>query len=191
MVLAAATFLIPPIVEQAAKVGARGAAETVAVSLCFITSAGAAALGLSPLLGAYAAGLAAGESKAKVEQFVDHLRLMFGSLFFTYVGTLVDARLFLEPTVIATTSALAVLALLVKTLAAAAPAALKFAPRQALSIGMGMVPMGDLGLVLASMALQTGVIGGREYAELVGVVAVTTFIAPALFTRLCRDVGEE
>ncbi len=193
LVLAAATFLIPPIVDQAARLGARGAAETVAVSLCFITAAGAGAVGLSPLLGAYSAGLAVGEARSEedVGEFVESLRLLFGSLFFTYVGTLVDPRLFLESSVVSATLLLSTVALVVKTLASAAPAALRFPVRQALSIGMGMVPMGDLGLVVASMAMQTGALGLREYAELVGVAAVTTFLAPALFTRMCAYARAE
>jgi len=193
LVLAAATFLIPGIVDRAARLGARGAAETVAVSLCFITAAGAGALGLSPLLGAYSAGLAVGEARSEedVSEFVDSLRLLFGSLFFTYVGTQVNPGLFLEPSVALTTLLLSAVALAVKSLASAAPAALKFPAREAISMGMGMVPMGDLGLVVATMAMQTGAVGPREYAELVGVVAITTFLAPALFVKMCLRARPE
>ncbi len=48
--------------------------------------------GLSPLLGAYSAGLAVGETRSEedISEFVDRLRLLFDSLFFTYVGTQVN-----------------------------------------------------------------------------------------------------
>ena len=53
-----------------------------------------------------------------------------------------------------------------------------------LAIGVGMIPRGEVGLIFASIGLASGVIGPPLYAAVVGMVVMTTFIAPPLLKRV-------
>ena len=52
--------------------------------------------------------------------------------------------------------------------------------RSAVRVGVGMVPRGEVGLVVASLGLAAGVIDGPLYGAVLMMVAVTTLVAPLL-----------
>ena len=53
-------------------------------------------------------------------------------------------------------------------------------PGDKLLIGLGMLPRGEVGLIFATIGLQTGVLGDDLYAALLLVVLVTTLVTPQL-----------
>jgi UTP:GlnB (protein PII) uridylyltransferase len=53
-------------------------------------------------------------------------------------------------------------------------------PGDKLLIGLGMLPRGEVGLIFATLGLQTGVLGDDLYAALLLVVLVTTLVTPTL-----------
>ncbi len=192
VILAVAVVVLPVLLEEASRLRIEGAAEAAAVSAGFIMSAITAALGLSPIVGAYAAGLAIGESRVieRVKDFINHLEMMFGPLFFTYIGTQLNPRLFLDPRVVGMVLFLTALAMITKIVGSAIPAMLKLPPDEALALGIGMTPRGELGLIVASLGLTAKVLDEVTYAELVGMSALTTFLAPLLLMRFCVRMRE-
>jgi len=58
-------------------------------------------------------------------------------------------------------------------------------------VGVGMIPRGELGLIIASLALNKGVIGQDLYAQAVWMVVLTSIIAPIILSRMYRvEAGE-
>lgn len=55
-----------------------------------------------------------------------------------------------------------------------------FAPREALRIGVGMVSRGEVGLIIAAIGVQSGLLNERGFAVMVITVLVTTVITPVL-----------
>ncbi len=188
VMLHVAIYVIPRILTPDALSEAKGAVESVAVSIGFIMAALSSALGLSPIVGAYTAGIAVGESKvlARVREFTEHMEIFFGSLFFAVVGAKVDVSLLLREDIALITLVAGLLALVTKTLGAAAPAYLRLKRlRDAICLGIGMAPRGEMGLIVASVALSLGAVTMEVYAETVGMVLITTFLAPLLLSKLC------
>ena len=58
-----------------------------------------------------------------------------------------------------------------------------------LRVGVGMMPRGEVALIVALVGLQSRIIGQSTYAIVVFMTAVTTLIAPALLRNLFRDQG--
>jgi Kef-type K+ transport system membrane component KefB len=50
-------------------------------------------------------------------------------------------------------------------------------------IGVGVIPRGEVGSIFAQIGLACGVIGPPLYAAVVGMVVVTTFLAPPLLKK--------
>jgi len=57
----------------------------------------------------------------------------------------------------------------------------------ALKVGIGMVPRGEVGLIVALVGLQMSVISEQAYALVIFMTAGTTMIAPPLLKIVFRD----
>lgn len=179
--------LIPRLLESLGELGGRGAMKTIAVSLGLGMASAVGAIGLSPLVGAYAAGISIGESRwrEEIRELVSDLEEIFGSIFFAYLGTMLNMRVFTDPKVVGFVLVLTALAMVGKFAGTALPALLALSPREAVGLGIGMMPRGELGLIVASIGLTTNVLGSEAYAEIIGMVALTTLISPILLERVC------
>jgi Na+:H+ antiporter len=71
---------------------ARGSIEGIVTASFFGASGIAAAVGLSPIVGAFAVGMAVASTKiiGRVEEYVDKLEIIFAPLFFAIIGALVN-----------------------------------------------------------------------------------------------------
>lgn len=185
LLLGAGVYMLPRIVDQASYVKAEGAGEAAAVAAAFIMSAIAGVIGLSPIVGAYAAGVAVGEAKAvtHVKQFAHHITQIFSPLFFALMGSKVNLAIFNESVLLGIVS-LTVVAFLTKALGSAVAALPKLrSTSRALLLGIGMVPRGELGFIVAALGIASGVIYQRQYVEIVGMVIATSCLAPIILSR--------
>ncbi|MEM3446832.1 MAG: cation:proton antiporter [Candidatus Korarchaeum sp.] len=187
LILGVSVVIIPRFLESLGEFGGKGATKAIAISAGLGTASLSGAIGLSPLVGAYAAGLAIGESKWREEvmEFVSDLEAVFGSVFFAYLGAMLDLRVFTDPKVVGLVLVLTALAMIGKFLGSALPALVALKPREAVGLGVGMMPRGELGLIIASIGLTANVLGSEAYAEIIGMVALTTLISPLLLEKLC------
>lgn len=194
VMLHVAIYVIPRLLKPETLSEAEGAVESVAVSIGFIMSALSSAFGLSPIVGAYTAGLAVAESKviARVRDFTQRMEMFFGSLFFAVVGAKVDISVLLREDIMLITTAAALLALATKVVGAALPALIRLkSPREALCLGVGMAPRGEMGLIVASLALSLEAVTSEIYAQIVGMVLLTTLLAPVLLVRILPPAPPE
>lgn len=184
--------LAPRLVQWIGRLRARG--SLVVSSLVFAVGLAALAdrIGLATIIGAFAAGLilASTERRAHVEERIKPVADLLVPVFFVTVGMKVEPAM-LNP--FAENAQFAMAALLT-----AAAVASKLAAGVAVyqkgvrrwSVGVAMVPRGEVGLIFAGAGLAAGVIALDLYSALVAVVMLTTFVAPPWMKALHRDTAE-
>jgi Kef-type K+ transport system membrane component KefB len=195
------TWLTPHWFQQAAKLRTPGALLGVGLCFCFVLAWAANAIGLAPLVGAFAAGLVLEDTHS--ELFVQRGERSLGELlqpmisflvpmFFVLVGLRTNVGLLAQPALLVLALALTAAAIAGKLACAAGVFA---AGARRLTVAIGMVPRGEVTLVFAALGstLRVGdapLLDERGYAALVTVVVLTTLVTPpALKWSLSRKTG--
>ena len=62
---------------------------------------------------------------------------------------------------------------------------------EAAFVGVGMVPRGEVGIIVAGIGLASGVIGERMFAIVVGMSILTTLLVPPVLRILAKSVPVE
>ena len=159
---------------------AKGSIEGVATASFFGAAALAGAIGLSPIVGAFAVGMALSTSKVleKLEHYVRMIGLIFAPLFFAIIGAQVDFRA-VNLEVIMLSGIIIVIAVVTKYLGCGLPAWMFLKnKRQGMRVGIGMISRGEVGLIVAGIGVSSGILTGSVYSTIVIMVAVTTIITP-------------
>ena len=162
--------------------------ETLTIFIIFLWGAIAYYMGLSPIVGTFAAGMAIAGSqfKHKIEIFTNHIRIIFAPIFFAYVGAQINLAEIVGIDLFAFVLILT-LAMVGKLLGCGIPGYIFLRNRiQAQRIGIGMSSRGEVGIVIAGIGYSSGLIDSYLYALLMGVIMVTTVISPILL-RLTPD----
>ncbi|MCL4437119.1 MAG: cation:proton antiporter [Thaumarchaeota archaeon] len=184
--LLGAIFIIPRFINITKLSKTEGITEAAATAGCFGLSAVAAAFGLSPIVGAFAAGMATAGSRfiGRVKEYVEKLRLIFGPIFFAYIGMQLDVGQ-IPSMSIPLFLALLLIAVASKILGCGLPAMafLRDADR-GLRVGVGMVSRGEVGFIVAGIGLTTGILEQNSYAALLTVIMATTLITPLLLRQV-------
>ena len=165
--------------------------ETLAIFIILVWGAIAYYMGLSPIVGTFAAGMAVAGSRYKhqIEIFNNHIRIIFAPLFFAYVGAQINLAEIIGIDLFAFGLILA-LAMVGKLLGCGIPGYIFLRNRiQAQRIGIGMASRGEVGIVIAGIGYASGLIDSSSYAVLMAVIMVTTVVSPILL-RLTRDSNE-
>jgi Kef-type K+ transport system membrane component KefB len=181
-------LLGPRLFRLAARLRGPGVLLPSALVLCFLFAAASGLAGLAPIVGAFAAGLVLEplhlerlqqREQQTLEDLLRPLTSLLVPVFFVRMGMQVDLG------ELASLSALALSGLLVVAAVAGKQACSLAVPRglDRVSVGIGMVPRGEVGLIFADVGLSTS-IGGLPlldrgvFGALVIVIIVTTLIAP-------------
>lgn len=177
----AAIFLVPKMVSSNLwKAG--GSIEGIVTAAFFGAAGVAAAIGLSPILGAFVVGMALSSTKVfeRVEHYVSKLGLIFAPLFFAIIGAQVDFRgIVANPEILIIGAVIIVIAVATKMLGCGLPAYLFLKNgKEAKRVGIGMVSRGEVGLIVAGVGLSSGVLTSNVYTTIVLMVAATTIITP-------------
>jgi Kef-type K+ transport system membrane component KefB len=151
------------------------------LALAFALAWLASMVQLASIVGAFAAGLVISEEYFsedsrgwKIQDLVAPLEAIFAPVFFVLMGMQVNLASFAESSTLLLAGAFTAVAIVGK-LAAGAPAGRDL---DRLSVGMGMVPRGEVGLIFASVGKGIGVVNDAVFSAIVIMVIVTTFIAP-------------
>jgi len=159
-----------------------GTAPIFALIIGFIIAYLVTLVGLHPVVGAYVAGLmfAATDEREDILDKTRPIMLFLAPFFFCYLGMQVDMRLLWGGAVIAVV--LTVAAVLGKIGGCYVPArfAGKMNHTESMVVGIGMVPRGEVGLIIAGAGLLAGAIGRDLFGAAIAVSAVTTLITPAM-----------
>ncbi len=192
--LAVGTAIAPHLMRGAARLKSSSVLLAVGLSFCFFLAWGANAVGLAPIVGAYAAGLLlekphASAFIARGEKPLDDLIAPIVSflvpIFFVTMGMHVSLRSLTDPNVVALAvvlTAVGVVGKLVCGLVAGGRAT------DRLAVGIGMMPRGEVGLIFANVGLGLTVggvplVSESTYSAIVIVVIVTTFATPPLLKK--------
>ncbi len=155
-----------------------------AIILCLGFSALAASIGLAAIIGAFFAGILFAETE-QAEQLRDSMRPIYQLLvpiFFIFMGLQANLSPFRNWP--AWNAGLLIIAVAIAgKLIACGLAALPLGRREALAIGIGMIPRGEVGLVVALAGLRAGILTGYLYDVIILMSVVTSIVAPP-FLRL-------
>jgi len=170
----------PRIIGVASRWRARGSIEAIATSICFGSAVIASIIGLSPLVGAFAAGMALASSKVivRVRDYIDKLGLLFSPIFFAVIGAQFNIRL-LNFELFWIILILIAVAIASKILGCGFPAAAMLRNiKKGMRVGIGMVSRGEIGLIIAGIGVTSGIMSQSIYGAVVTMVIVTTILAP-------------
>jgi len=187
-------FIVPYLFRGANRFTGRGVLLAVSLSLCFFMSWAASKVGLAPIIGAFAAGLILDEvhfeylndhTKHDLEELLSPISSILTPIFFVVIGLRVDLSAFSRPELLGFASALTLAAIIGKQ--ACSVAALEKGLNR-LSIGLGMIPRGEVGLIFAGIGatlmlpdvqgITQPVINSATFGAVVIMVIVTTLITP-------------
>jgi Kef-type K+ transport system membrane component KefB len=156
-------------------------AFVVSVVICFGLSALANRIGLAAIIGAFLAGMAFAETRdaPHIRRSMDPLYDLFVPMFFVIMGTHVDLYALATPQILLVGLVLTILAVIGK-LVGCGLAARKLGRAEALIVGIGMVPRGEVGIVVAAIGMSRNVISADIYAIVLFMCLLTTLITPPL-----------
>ena len=159
---------------------AKGSVEGIATAAFFGAAALAGSIGLSPIVGAFAVGMALSTTKVfdKIENYVGKIGLIFAPLFFAIIGAQVDLRA-VDLNIMILSAAIIVVAVTTKLFGCGLPAMyfLK-SKQQGLRVGIGMISRGEVGLIVAGVGVTAGILENDVYSTIIIMVVVTTIITP-------------
>lgn len=150
----------------------------------------ASQIGLAAIIGAFLAGMVVGESSERhaLESEVAPVAAFFTPFFFGFIGAQVDLVGLANVETLALVAGVTVIAVGTKFIGAFL-GAIRLGRAEAMLIGWGMVPRGEVGIVIAGLGLQTGAIEGQLYTVVVAMAILTTLIVPPLLPVLVRRAG--
>jgi Kef-type K+ transport system membrane component KefB len=165
------------LVNQYAKSGST--LVVIAFMLILAFAAVADVTKLAFIIGAFMAGLALGrvERRERIITDLGAVGQILIPVFFVTVGIAADLGAMFKPSVLGLASALFVVAVIGKLVSAYGVGRLSV---DRLTIGIGMIPRGEVGLIFASIGLANGVLDAEAYGALLLVLLLSTVITPPL-----------
>jgi len=186
--LSLGVVLSPWLFSFASRLRGSGVLLATALVFCFTLAWLASAIGLAPIVGAYAAGLILedlhyrdfAKEERQLENLVRPISSFLVPVFFVLMGMRVDLTTLMRPEILGLAAALTVAAVLGKQACALGALGARL---DWLSIGIGMIPRGEVGLIFANIGLTLVVRGERiidaaTYSAVVIMVMLTTLITP-------------
>jgi Kef-type K+ transport system membrane component KefB len=153
----------------------------VALLVMLATAALSEVIGLAGIVGAFFAGMAFAETEERWD-LVKQTRPLYDWLvpyFFVVTGMQVKVAVFAKPEVLLPGIALIAIAFVTKVIGCGLGAA-GLGWKRALAVGVGMVPRGEVGLIVAAAGLAAGIVNDTVYAMVVLVVTASTLLVPPL-----------
>ena len=182
-------LLSPRLFSFTSRLRGRGVLLATALVFCFTLAWLASAIGLAPIVGAYAAGLIledlhyrelAVKEDRQLEDLIRPISSFLVPVFFVVMGMRVDLSALMRPGILGLAAALTVAAIVGKQACALGVLGSRL---DWLSIGIGMIPRGEVGLIFANIGLTLVVRGehiidAATYSAVVIMVMLTTLITP-------------
>jgi len=155
-----------------------------AIMVAFLYSLVAELAGLSAIIGSFLAGVALTRVRLRHDvsfrKGAEHLQIIFASIFFISLGVLLDFHV-VTLDLVWFIFILTIVALFTKFIGCAVPAKLQgINTRDSLIIGVGMVPRGEVAMIVALIGLNQNLIMQNTYAALVLMSLLTTIIPPLI-----------
>lgn len=169
---------------------ARGAGTPVGLALAFALALAALARAaeLAPIIGAFVAGLALARTTEadRIRRELAPLGHVFVPVFFLQIGAQADLDAMLRPAALGLAAVLTVIGVIGKL---ASAGAIRAGTADRLTVGIGMIPRGEVGLIVAGLGLSSGVLDRELFGGLLLMVLATTVIAPPLLGARLRRLA--
>jgi len=165
------------------------------MAVTFLYAFVAEIIGLSAIVGAFLAGTMFANTPLR-EDFTEgagYLGAIFTPIFFISLGLQVNLpAVGWASALIGFGAVLTVVAIVTKVIGCSIPARLsKMTRHEALAVGWGMTPRGEVGLIVALSALTAGVIGDALFSVIVVVMVLVSVLPAPLFKRAIANVAED
>src|SRR5882672_3246462 len=189
-------YAAPHIFRGAGRLKSRGVLLVLSISFCFWLSWLATKVDLATIVGAFAAGLVLEDAHFKLfkergehdlRELLEPVTTFLVPIFFVLMGMKVDLRVFARPELLGFAAALTLAAIVGKQICSLAVAERGL---NRLAIGLGMIPRGEVGLIIAGIGatlmlpnaagVAEPVIGTATFGAVVIMVIVTTLVTPPL-----------
>ena len=182
-------WVAPRVFRLASKLRIKGMLLTVALVFLFLLSYLADFIGLATIVGAFAAGLVLDEVHYKefldrgdhhIEELIHPINIFMVPIFFVWIGARVDLTYFGREDILVFAGFLTLAAILGKMICVAGVLERGL---DRISVAVGMVPRGEVGLIFASMGAglrlhDERVIVPSVFGAVVIMVVLTTLITP-------------
>jgi Kef-type K+ transport system membrane component KefB len=173
-------WLMSKIDETGEEIGAHQVTIFAAFVIAFAYAGVASYIGMASIVGAFLAGVTLEQTKIKsYREGAIYFELLFSAIFFVSIGVVTDFLALSSGWIFALVLIIvAVLAKLIGCMLAAR--ATGHAWHEALSVGIGMAPRGEVATIVAMLGLTAGVITAELYGAIVVMALVTALITPLL-----------
>jgi Kef-type K+ transport system membrane component KefB len=150
----------------------------ISLALCLLLSWVSTKIGMAAIIGAFFAGMMFADYAPQwnLHPKVTGITEFLAPYFFFAIGSRLDMHLFTGD-VLVVAIIISVLAIVSKLAGCGLPM-LREGWRSALQVGVGMMPRGEVALIVALVGLQSQIVSQSTYAIVVFMTAVTTLVAP-------------
>ena len=158
----------------------------IALILCIGLSAVAMMIGVAAIIGAFLAGMALAEvteADHLVHDQTNGVTEFLVPFFLVSIGMQLDLRIFESFSTVLLALAVTGVAVVTKLVGCAVPV-LNLGWRQAAQVGVGMMPRGEVGIVVAQIGLGLGVVNQEIFGVVLFMAIATTLIAPPILKSL-------
>jgi Kef-type K+ transport system membrane component KefB len=183
-------FIGPRIISRIrpgmARLSTNNAPLIIALAVCLGLSYAAVVIRMAAIIGAFFAGMIFAECSPEWDLLprVHAITEFLGPFFFFSIGSQLDVRLF-HGDVLIVAIVVSVLAVISKVIGCGLPL-LGEGWNTALQVGVGMMPRGEVALIVALVGLNSQIVTQSTYAVVVFMTAVTTVLAPPILRYLFR-----
>lgn len=166
----------------------------LAIMVAFLYAMVAELMSLSAIIGAFLAGVALAQLNlrhgAVYREGAEYLQIIFASIFFISLGVLLDFHV-ITANLVWFIAVLTIVAIATKLIGCGVAAKLQgMSMNDSLIVGVGMVPRGEVAMIVALIGLDQGLIKQDTYAALVLMALLTTIIPPIILRNwLFRQKG--
>jgi Kef-type K+ transport system membrane component KefB len=153
----------------------------------FALALAAVYVGVAAIVGAFLAGMALSETvNRRVRDLAHGITELLVPFFLAGIGLHLDLAALADRGTLALTAVICVVAVLSKFIGCGL-GALSLGRPDMLRVGVGMIPRGEVGMVVAQIGLSMGVIEKPVYAVVVFMAIATTLIAPPMLKYTYRN----
>lgn len=165
---------------------------TISLAICLGLAVAASYLGLAAIIGAFLAGMVAAETTQRdaLEHQLRPILALLVPFFFVVTGAkvvLADLGSLSALWILIIVTLLAVIGKLIGS----GLGALSLGRKPALIVGVGMVPRGEVGIIIASLGQQAAIFTGQMYAIIIAMSLLTAILAPPVLEILLKHRAEE
>lgn len=175
------------------KTGSASSFTLLAFGLALLLAGFFETQGLAMIIGAYIVGLSLSKTDLAyiIQEKMKPLYDFFVPVFFAVMGMLVDVRQIFSPAILTFGLVYTGMAIIAKIFGCALPSLfLGFNPRGALRIGVGMVPRGEVALIIAGIGLSAGILDPSIFGVAIMMTMVTTLVAPPALSIVLGTKGQ-